>query len=152
MYGNSDVSKRAYQIQLQREQQIQENAVKKAIEFIKEEKVYEEEAVIENEQIIDENLTDLQETLGVKLTPKMEDEILSIVDEFSPTDEDGKYISLFPFDKAYEIYELRNAKTKQKTVQARNQVADLTGSSSEGSVDSSDSTFERGWDNWRKGL
>lgn len=152
LYGDSDVSKRAYKIQLQREEQLQENAVQRAISQLKAEAQNESKQLVENEQIIEDNLEILQETLGKKITPKMEEDILSIVDEFSPVGTDGKYISLFPFDKAYEIYELRNAKNGLKTRQARSQVAELTSNTSNEESDSSGSSFKRGWDNWREAL
>ena len=82
--------------------------------------------------------------MGKKFTPEVEEEILSIVDEFSPVGSDGKYTSLFPFDKAYEIRELRHLKQNRKISQARNQVADLTGNNSEGEDESSNSSFKRG--------
>lgn len=152
LYGDSDVSKQAYKIQLERELQIEERATRRALERFKEEAQKETQTLKQNEEIIEQNLESLQETIGRKLTPKIEEEILSIVDEFSPTGPDGKYVSLFPFDKAYEIYELRNSKVTQKTMKARTQVADLTGNTSEGETDSSETSFKRGWDNWREAL
>lgn len=152
LYGDSDVSKRAYQIQLQREMQIEERATERALKILEDREVNQAKVLEQNEEIIDNSLKDLQSTIGKKLTPKMEEDILSIVDEFSPTGSDGKYISLFPFDKAYEIYTLRNTQATRSTNNARNQVADLTGNSSQGEADSSGSDFKRGWDNWRGAL
>lgn len=152
LYGDSDVSKRAFKIQMQREEALQENAVRRALAQFKEEAIEEENQLAENEDIIDDNLSELSERLGKKITPAMEEDILAIVDEFSPVGRDGKYVTLFPFDKAYEIYSLRKAQTTVKTVKARNQVADLTGNSSEGEVDSSETSFKRGWDSWREAL
>lgn len=152
LYGDSDVSKRAFQIQLAREKQLQEQAVEMAIEKLRSADREEKESVDQNLETIEENLSSLQETIGRKLTPKQEEELLSIVDEFSPTDDNGKYVTLFPFDKAYEIYELRNSKSSSSTVRARKSIADITGTASEGEVDSSSVPFERGWDNWRKAL
>lgn len=148
LYGDSDVSKRAYKIQLQREEQLQENAIARALQQFRDEESNQEKQVRENEQTIDENLS----ALGVKLTPKQEEKLLSIVDEFSPTGSDGKYISLFPFDKALEIMNLRENKVSNKTNQARTVVADLTGNNSEGEIDSSSADFKRGWDNWREAI
>ena len=152
LYGDSEVSKRAYKIQLQREETLMENATKKAIQQLKQESQREVEMAQENELYIEENLSSLQKKLGKKLTSEVEEEVLSIVDEFSPTGEDGKYISLFPFDKAYEIFQLRTSQVSQKTAQARTKVANLTGNTSEGETESSDSNFKRGWDNWREAL
>jgi len=152
LYGDSDVSKRAYKIQLQREEQLENKAVQKALHILKEESHREEHQIAENEEAIETDLEILQDKLGRKFTPEIEDSVLSIVDEFSPTGPDGKYLSLFPFDKAYEIYELRESKKQNKTASARKKVADLTGYNSEGEVDSSDAPFKRGWDTWREEL
>ena len=65
-----------------------------------------------NEEIIDENLEGLAYYIGRELTPEEEDEILTIVDEFTPKDEKGNYlVDLLPFDYAWEIY---LAKLKEK--------------------------------------
>lgn len=152
LYGNSDASKRAFKIQVKREQLIQENAVKEAIKRLKEEEEQEVKMVEENESIIEDNLSELQKTVGKKLTKEVEEAVLSIVDEFSPVGEDGKYITLFPFDKAYEIYTLRSQKATNKTNYARKEVANLANNNSAGESDSSDPNFERGWDNWRKAI
>ena len=152
LYGDSDAAKRAYLIQVKREEQLQENAVKKALQQFRDESYQQERQVEENETIIDDELENLQEYVGKKFSAQTEEAILSIVDEFSPTGSDGKYISVFPFDKAYEIYELRNSKAQQKTIRARNQVADLTGANSSGEIENADSTRKKGWDSWRDAL
>ncbi len=152
LYGDSDVAKEAFKVQVQREQQISQNAVREALRQLKAEESYEREALVENEGIVEDQLSELQESIGRKLTKKQEEDILTIVDEFSPTGEDGKYISLFPFDKAYEIYELRHAKAGASTRAARQGVADLTGNQSEGEAETADTTYKRGWDNWRSAL
>jgi len=152
LYGDSDVSKRAYKIQLQREAQIEERAIEKALDKFRGEADSQEKALEQNEEIIDDGLEQLQESLGKKFSPAVEESILSIVDEFSPVGSDGKYISLFPFDKAYEIYTLRNKGAIQKTVQARNQVADLTNNGSQGEAEGQEGSFKRGWDSWREAV
>lgn len=153
LYGDSDVSKRAYAIQLQREEQLQEKAIEKALDRFKNEAKQEEYQIEENTNIIEDNLADLQSALGKKFNSSTEEAILAIVDEFSPVGSDGKYATLFPFDKAYEIYELRNAKAGIRTMRARSEVAGLTGAASNGEVDSSEgSDFKRGWDTWRTAI
>jgi len=132
--------------------EIAERAIAEAIERVKMLEVEEEQGLIKNEEIIDENLDDLQEAIGKKLSSKQEEEILSIVDEFSPTGDDGKYVQLFPFDKAYEIWELRNAPKINKTVQERESIANLSGNRSDGDTESDGGTFKKGWDSWRLGL
>lgn len=151
LYGDSDLAKEAYLVQLRREEQIQERAVQEAIERISKQQQEEVVQVEENEEIIDDNLEALQEAIGKKLTARQEEEILSIVDEFSPDGSDGKYVALFPFDKAYEVYTLRNSQKGMGTRRARESVADLTNTTSQEEGESG-STYRRGWDSWREAL
>lgn len=152
LYGDSEVSQKAWKIQQRREDELRESIVRQASEQFERQREQEISQLEENEEAIDNNLAELQEKTGRTFTPKQEEAILSIVDEFSPTGSDGKYITLFPFDKAYEIYNLRQSKLGQGTKQARQAVADLTGGASEGDVADSNSSHKRGWDSWRDGI
>jgi len=152
LYGNSEASREAWNIQLRRETQLTQQAVEQALGQIERQQAALVEAVEENEELIENSLELLQESLGRKFTAKQEEEILTIVDEFSPTGPDGKYVTLFPFDKAYEIYALRSAQKGRPTHDARRAVAELAGGSSEGDTDSSVDHYRRGWDNWREAI
>lgn len=152
LYGDSEVARQAYQVQLRREDELAENTIRKILDTLNRSQEEESMRLVENEQIIDDNLESLQESVGRKFSPKQEEEILAIVDEFSPVGEDGKYVTLFPFDKAYEIYSLRNSQKGQSTRRARENVAGLTGNSSAGEVDAGSEPFRRGWDHWREAL
>ena len=152
LYGDNEVAQKAWSVQKHREEEIQERAIERAIERMQDQQIEEVNRVAENEETIDDNLADLQEKVGKKLTTRQEEEILGIVDEFSPVGDDGKYVSLFPFDKAYEIYTLRNSQKGAGTREARKTVADLAGNASEGEIDSNSSDFKRGWDSWREGI
>ena len=152
LYGDSDASKEAWAIQKIREEELAARIESRTIERFESQRENEVVQLQENEQTIDENLNALEEAIGKKITEKQEEEILGIVDEFSPVGDDGKYITLFPFDKAYEIYALRQSQKGQGTRDSRRAVADLTGNSSEGDVDPSNSAFKRGWDSWRDGI
>jgi len=153
LYGDSQVAKDAWKIQLTREQKLREESVKEAIDYLKKSQEAEKASEQENEDTLDEYIESLQKKVGKPLSKKMEEDILTIVDEFSPTGEDGKYLSMISPDKAYEIYELRSSKRTNATAQARGRVAALTSETSEGDADtSSDTTFKRGWDNWREAL
>lgn len=153
LYGNNDLAKKAWEVQSKREIQIQERAIKEALKLVKDEAAQAKKHEVESEEAITEYLSSLQETLGdTKLTKKLEEEILTIVDEFSPTDSEGKYVSLISPDKAFEIYNLRNQKKAVVTKKAREQVADLTSGKTEGEVDSASTHYEPSWDNWRKAI
>lgn len=152
LYGDSEVSKRAWAIQQKREEELAERAINEAMNRLSKQQQEEVQAIAQNEETIDDNLSQLEETIGKKLSPKQEEELLTIVDEFSPVGADGKYVTLFPFDKAYEIYTLRQSQKGLGTRQARQNIADLTSNMSEGEADTSEGTFKRGWDNWRGAL
>lgn len=152
LYGNNDVAKRAWAVQQRREDEIAERAISQAVERLRAQQDEEVNAIAENEETIDNNLLELQDKLGKRLTSKQEEDILTIVDEFSPVGNDGKYITVFPFDKAYEIYALRQSQKGLGTRQARQTVADLAGNQSDGEADSNDPNFKRGWDNWREAI
>lgn len=152
LYGDGEVAKRAWTVQLKRETDMQERAINLAIDRMRSQQSEEVKAIEENEQLIDSSLTELQSNLGKKFTQKQEEELLTIVDEFSPVGADGKYISLFPFDKAYEIYTLRQGVKTQGTVRARQTVADLSNNTSEGEADSTSAHYKNGWDDWKEVL
>ncbi len=153
LYGDSDVAKNAWKVQTLREQKLREESVKEAIAFLKKEQEAQKQAEAQNEDALDEYLSSLQDSAGKPISSKMEEEILSIVDEFSPTGEDGKYLSMISPEKALEIYKLRSAVKSNTTAKAREKLAALSNGSSEGEPDaSSDTTFKRGWDNWREAL
>ena len=152
LYGENEVAKRAYALQLKRERDLEERLTRQAAEKFRAEQKFEEERVQQNEEIISDNIAELQEAVGVKLTEKQQEELLAIVDEFSPVGEDGKYLSLFPFDKAYEIYTYRKQGSQRKVHKERTDVARIINGNSEGETDASDSDFTRGWDGWRNQL
>ena len=151
LYGDSEISKKAYKIQLQREAEIGKRMIEDTIRALEKKQTEDVKRIQENEAIIDDNIAELSSAIGTKLTAKQEEAVLSIVDEFSPVGQDGKYVSLFPFEKAWEIYNLRNSASTKPTQRARRAVAELTDGSSEGEVDSQ-STHKRGWDNWQEAL
>ena len=122
------------------------------LDALKEESSEAEKSMEVNEGIIEQELEDLSESLGKKITPELEEEILTVVDEMSPVGRDGKYLSLFPFDKAYEIVQLRKQAQQNKIKVARTKVADLTNGSSSDETHDSSGNFRGGWDSWRNSL
>lgn len=72
------------------------------------EELIEELFIERNIAIIDRSLAELECSLGRNLTEEEEYEILDIVDDLTPTGEDGKYIcALIPFDYAWQVYQTR---------------------------------------------
>lgn len=66
-------------------------------------------SIVKNIAEIDRNLDALAKHIGRTLTEKEQEAVLDIVDEFMPKSEDGSYYwPLISFEKAWEVYELRN--------------------------------------------
>jgi len=69
---------------------------------------YESLKMEDNVAEIDERLEDLAIHLDRELTEYEERRILEIVDEYTPKDKDGDYLTdLLPFDYAWKIYEAK---------------------------------------------
>lgn len=151
LYGNSEASAKAWNVQVKLDMKREEASIERMLSMAQRQEEEAQKALVQNEEIIDDTLAELQQSRGIKLTQKMEDSILDIVDEFSPVGSDGKYISLFPFDKALEIYELRQGTKVRSTQNARTQIANLTGNTQAGDV-SEPISQRRGWDAWRETL
>jgi len=152
LYGDGEAAKKAYQVQLKYLSNLEEKAAQSAYErMIKEQQAVAQKQE-ENEQFVDNSLQELSENLGIKMTPKLEEELLNIVDKYSPTGDDGKYIAPISFDKAYEIYKLQNSVKVQKVQSARESVANLTRESSLGETSDRNTAYKPSWDSWRDGL
>lgn len=151
LYGDSDAAKRAYTLQLGLNERLIETAENKVLERIQNQAKEEQEMLEKNLEYIEDSLASFQDKLGRPLTESEESSILDIQDEFTPKGEDGKYLApLFSPEKAYEIYELRNAAAKAQKVQAKRGVVSLTGASSEGEVSTSFANYNpNAWGSWR---
>lgn len=157
-FGDSDASRKAWQnqlkIQAKLEQQALERASERALEAVRGERLAEERRTEQNIDLIDDQLDDLQADVGRALTEKEQSDLLDIVDEYTPKDENGDYAGpLMPFDKAWGIYELKKGATKAPKVQQRNAVAQLSGNQSQGEASiqaEKDKTFNPlDWDAWK---
>lgn len=152
LYGDSELSKKAWTVQQKREAKLREEAVKAAIEMVKKEQAEVAAAEQQKEKALDDYLSSLKDSFGQQMSQAVEEEMLSIVDEFSPTDKEGKYVSLITPEKAIEIYKLRHATKDAKTKAAREKVAELTSGKSQGEAEPSAGPYDPSWDAWRKAL
>lgn len=153
LYGDSEVAVKAYKLQLKLNERREEELIQKAKQAFERDIRMETMQLEENEEIIDDQLADLSEMKGIKLTPKMEEDILTIVDKYSPVGQDGKYIpgAMFSFEDAFEIYMERQGNKVRQTQTARKQVAALQGNTTGDDVGSTSSNnYNPGWDSWRK--
>lgn len=143
LYGDNDTSKEIIEIELARQRQIEEIAERKAYEALDRRENTSRAEIESNERSLDEKLEDLSLTLGRDLSPQEEEEVLSIADQYSPVGEDGKYLSgePLPLDRAWEIYEMKQASKGQSAKRARSQATAATSSKSdtETAVESGDS-------------
>lgn len=155
LYGDSDASKEAYQIQLQREIDLQEKLENQILSRMEQRQSEEESRVESNIAQIDEQIEQFENTIGRKLTATEENAVLDIQDEFTQKDEKGNYTTpLLSPDKAFEIYTLRQDKAVQAKKQAKNRVLTLTGANNESEPDAtSQADFNpNNWGNWRTKL
>lgn len=145
LYGESDAATKAWKIQESANQRLIDEARSQAIEAVQGERQQETARVRENEAVIDKNLDALQDYAGHQLSEREQSAVLDIVDEYTPKDDDGNYLgATIPFEKAWDIYELKQAASKAPRVQSRDRVAALSGSQSQGEP-SADAVKNENW-------
>lgn len=135
-----------------------EDIRREAREAYREEQKFESTRVNDNIETIDSNLEDLTDLVGRNLTEDEQSGILDIVDEFTPKDSEGNYLgAILPFDKAWEVYEMRQKNQSAGRRDSRDRVASLNGATSSGEPNSmqseQDKSFVPGrWGSWRDKL
>lgn len=156
--GDGDASKAGWEAWQQGtrqfREQLTEEAERKALEAVSNQRKLEEEGYRENLKILNDHLETVAAVAGHDLTDREESAILDIVDEYMAKDEDGNYIgALLPPDKAWEIYELKNKGSKEAQRQSRDKVAEAIGTPSSGQPTSEqsekDKSFFPSWGRWR---
>lgn len=154
LYGDSDASKEAWKIQKQANENLIEQARAEALEAVRNERGEEVQRTEENIEKLDENFEDLTSLVGRDLTDKEQSAILDIVDDYTPKDRNGNYAGeLLPFEKAWEIYELKNQISNAPKNKARDQVASLSSNRTQGepTITDADKNFNpMDWNAWRK--
>lgn len=160
-FGDNDASRKAWQnnlkINASLEQRAIERAKDEAIKAVQNERENEARQTEDNVKLLDESFEDLSALVGRDLTEKEQNDVLDIVDDYTPKDDDGNYLGeLLPFNKAWEIYELKTAAQKVKKAASRNAVAGISANQTQGEaqVDAEkDKTFNPlDWGAWRKRL
>jgi K+/H+ antiporter YhaU regulatory subunit KhtT len=151
LYGDSEASKEAFRVQTEENLKFRQQVREEALQSIREERWQEESQMNDNISTIDNNFESLEDSLGRTLKEKEQSELLDIVDEFTPTGEDGKYIgAVMSFDKAWDIYEMRNQSANSSKRQSRDNVASLTGSKSSGEPSPEQIERDKNFDPMRK--
>lgn len=153
LYGDSDLSRKAYAAEERRMEAIEEKAATRAVENLQKAQREAVEAEAESAEEIVNSLDDYQAQSKRALTKTERDGILDIMDEFTPKDAQGNYAApLLDVNKAAEIYDLRNTTASASKKAARRNAATLAGATSEGATSGSDKEthFRAGaWDSWR---
>lgn len=134
-FGETEIAEKLYQNELARLTSIEEKAAERAFERFS--KLNEEQEKVVNERVssFDRAFEELAVQEGkTDFTDEEQVAMLDIVENYSPKDKDGRLIGefLLPLDKAYEIYKVTNDPISQAKRTERNQVASLTGASSQG--------------------
>lgn len=129
LWGDSDQAKEAYRIEVQRVAAIEERATQRAMDAMERRSSQEQETLRDNLGELDQHLEEASELLGRDLTSDEELALLEIQDDYSPKDRNGNITALIPIEKAVDIWQLQQARSPRR--QARNQVAALSGGSSE---------------------
>lgn len=152
LYGDTDVAKEIIDINLKHQRSMEQRAEQRALEAIERRETEGARALVQNEGIIDSRLDDLSDRLGRGLSDREEAALLDIVDEYTPTGDDGKYAGdILSFEKAWEIYELRNNQGVQATKRARSAATQASGNRSSGESTASAEERNKDWNplNWK---
>lgn len=157
MYGDNDNSRLAYSYELERQESLREEFRREALDAVRQERNQESQIIATNERTIDENLEDLSYALGRDLSDREESEILNIVDEYTPKDDDGNYSGkLIPFEKAWEIYNLRQSQTSGTTARQRRVPTMATNTQTSGEPSNREGDNKNwnpmDWNSWQKRL
>ena len=146
LYGDTEVSQKAYKIQSQHEADIASQAEDRAFRRLQETQQAEANRYQENLSSIDEHLELVSAVAGRDLTEDEQSKLLDIVDEFTPKDDDGNYAgSLISPDKAWEIYEMKNQSAHAQRKASRNEVASIISSQSSGEPNADQTEKNKSW-------
>lgn len=155
LWGDNELSRKAFNAEQQRITVIQEDAARKAVEAIEQRQADRDQHVEKTVEAIEGALTDFQAKTKRTLTDGEQSAVLDIMDELTPKDERGNYQvdpTVF-LDKAVELHDLRQLKTTGKTREAKRKAAAIAGASSDSSSAPSEGAthFRPGsWDSWRE--
>lgn len=143
-YGDTDISKQGYKNQ----QRIMREEMQRALQEQEARRQAEEAERVERinaiEQSFDEQMDELEDTIGRELTASQKSELLDIVGEYSPQ-EDGQYLAYMPVSKAYELWQ-----RGQGTNAGKQEMARIAGTQSSGGSGQASSPERPQWGDWRK--
>ena len=155
LYGDSEQSLKAWKIQQRANEELQTRIKEETLEAVESRQQSETKRVAENESTIDQNLELLEDYVGRELTEAEQSAILDIAEEYTPKDDDGNFMGpLIPFEKAWDIYEMKTQVSKAPKTKARDAIAALNGSQSQGTPEAEEEKNKNfnplDWDSWKK--
>lgn len=149
LYGDDEKSKEAWKVQQDLNRQIREEAIREAREAVRNERLEEIQRTEENVEVLDSNFESLAELVGRDLSEAEQSAVLDIVDKYTPKDREGNYAGeIMSFEDAWEIYELKTQSAKKGKIEARDNVASLSGNRTQGetlSQEERDKNFNPSW-------
>ena len=150
MYGSEEKSKQGYEVWAAAQQDREQELIDKALKTIQARETQDSVAVKKEEENIDVEFDSFEEDSNISLTAKDKVELLNIVDEFTPKDDEGNYLgATIPLEKAYEILELKRSVPSAQT-QQRKQLAGITGGGRSGQQKSTNQFRPGDWGGWRR--
>lgn len=157
MYGDSENSLKAWKVQDAANERLKKEARDEAVRAYREEAQADKTREQENLDKIESGIASVESVAGRTLTEKEQSEVLDIVDEWTPKDAEGNYLGApIPFEKAWEIHELRGAAAKVPKTAARNAAASASAATNAGDVnvqaDRNKDFDPRDWDAYKKRL
>lgn len=143
-YGEDENSKKAYSTFKQglKEELRQERQYEQEQERIARQQA--DARVVEIAEGFDNQMEDLEEELGKNLSDREKTELLEIVEQYSPQDEQGNYPAFISVQKAYELSQKLAVKNP-----AKERMAEIAAASSEGSSAPTQNSGPLSWDGWR---
>lgn len=149
LYGDNEASKEGYEVWAKAENEREQTYIDKTLKTLQQQQLQETQAVLKEEENIDNEFESFEETNG-SLSDKDKTEILGIIDEFTPKDEEGNYLgATIPIEKAYEILEMKRAIPSPAT-QQRKTLAGITGGGGVGKSNQSQPFRPGDWGGWRR--
>ncbi len=130
--GDTPQSRKAYQILRNTLNPSEDKIRQLAEQAYYQAEVTESRRVSENERTLDDQLEDVSISLGRDLSDDEELALLEIMDEYSAKDEEDRIYSLFPAEKAWEIYEMQSGSRVSSRKMARDRAASTISSPSQG--------------------
>ena len=151
--GDTPQSRKAYQILRNTLNPSEDKIRQLAEEAYYQAEVTESRRVSENERTIDDQLEDVSISLGRDLSDDEEVALLEIMDEYSAKDEENNIYSLFPAEKAWEIYEMQSGSRVSSRKMARDRAASMISSPSQGEPalqgrSKANKDFDPSWGAW----